>query len=386
MHLSAHATASGSEGIIGSPQRYESLLNSVNSSLGLSSSACARVSLAARAVAFARVCPPVHHPLRRLLLLHMRTPQLCTMHVTIRVRTRVVSAHGPRRSKRVKVGVSGPAEDLPPVLEVRWHSDNESLFGPQNKPKLMVSVSLGHSVVFQVRRASSDVPSSITLDHGDLLVMDGPAQPEYAHRTVSGLQGPRVNLTYRWVTRHATSCPLAGVVCCVLPSCVHGLAEPNSRWLGERENKWPSSWGLVLLLLILVSVLLIGTLINIRRGHRNSGQRPSCSVVCLSSRGRARDEASSIFLSLCLRCSHSEIRRFQWVGDGRKLMDLFGASFCQFLYLSSWLTLGFTIGRKHRHSCRRPVHPAVHPSRGRALWVGRRRWRLSRRCQSSKRR
>ena len=85
---------------------------------------------------------------------------------------------------------------------IRWHSDNESLFGPQNKLKLTVSLSLGHSVEFQVRRASCDVPSSITLDHGHLLVMDGFAQLEYAHRTVSGLQGPRVNLTYRWVTQH----------------------------------------------------------------------------------------------------------------------------------------------------------------------------------------
>ena len=33
------------------------------------------------------------------------------------------------------------------------HSDNESLFGPPNQPELIVSMSLGHSVVFQVRRA-----------------------------------------------------------------------------------------------------------------------------------------------------------------------------------------------------------------------------------------
>ena len=56
---------------------------------------------------------------------------------------------------------------------IPWHSDNESLFGPPNQPKLTVSMSLGHSVVFQVRRVPGDVPSSITLDHGDLLVMDG---------------------------------------------------------------------------------------------------------------------------------------------------------------------------------------------------------------------
>ena len=41
-------------------------------------------------------------------------------------------------------------------------------------------------------------------------------------------------------------------------------------------------------LLILVSVLVVGTLIHIRRGHRHSGQRPSCSTVHFPSRGRAR--------------------------------------------------------------------------------------------------
>ena len=74
-------------------------------------------------------------------------------------------------------------------------------------------------MVFQVRRVPGDVPSSITLDHGDLLVMDGSGQSEYAHRGVPRLRGPLVNLTYPWVTLHAASCPLAGVVGCVLPTC-----------------------------------------------------------------------------------------------------------------------------------------------------------------------
>ena len=124
----------------------------------------------------------------------------------------------------------------------------------------------GHSVVFQVRRVPGDVPSSITLDHGDLRVRDGSAQSEYAHRTMPGLQGPRVNLTYPWVTQHAASCPLAGVVGCVLPACAQGLVEPSSRWLGQGESIWSSSWGLVLLLLILVFALLVSTWIHIRRG------------------------------------------------------------------------------------------------------------------------
>ena len=139
-----------------------------------------------------------------------------------------------------------------------------------------------------LRRAPGDVPSSITLDHADLLVMDGSAQLEYAHRTVSGLQGPRVDLTYRWVTQHAASCPLAGVVGCVLPTCVQGLAEPDSRGLGIGENKWSSSWGWVLLLLILVSFLLVSTWTHIRRGHRHSCWRPSRPAVHLPFRGRAR--------------------------------------------------------------------------------------------------
>ena len=171
---------------------------------------------------------------------------------------------------------------------IRWHSDNEPLFGPQNLPKLIVSLSLGNSVEFMVRRrASGNFPSSIRLDHGDVLVMDGLAQSEYEHCTASELQGPRVNLTYRWVAQHTASCPLAGVVGCVLPTCAQGLAEPSSRWLG-RENKWTSSWGLVLLLFILVSVLLVGKLIYIRSGLRQCSQRQSCSVVHFPSRGRAR--------------------------------------------------------------------------------------------------
>ena len=148
-------------------------------------------------------------------------------------------------------------------------------------------MSSGHSVEFQVhRRASGQVPSSIPLDHGDVLVMG--CQPNRSMNidcTASGLQGPRVNVTFRWVTQHAASCPLAGVVGCVLPTCAQGVVEPGSRGLGMGENKWSSSWGLVLLVFILVSVLLFSTWIYIRREHRHSGQRPSRSAAYFSSRG-----------------------------------------------------------------------------------------------------
>ena len=34
---------------------------------------------------------------------------------------------------------------------IRWHSDNEPMFGPQNSPKLIVSLSVWNSVEFMVR-------------------------------------------------------------------------------------------------------------------------------------------------------------------------------------------------------------------------------------------
>ena len=171
---------------------------------------------------------------------------------------------------------------------VRWHSDNESLFGPRDSPKLIVSLSLGNPVEFKVRRVSDGVTSSITLDHGDVLVMDGSAQLEYLHCTMPGLQGPRVNLIYRWVAQHTASCPHAGVVGCLLPSCVQGLAEPGSRLWEKGENNWFFSWELAFLLFILMSVLLVSIWMNIRKECCNSGQRPSCSLVHFPSRGRAR--------------------------------------------------------------------------------------------------
>ena len=181
---------------------------------------------------------------------------------------------GQGRAPSCRPGVAG--RELPtgvnlnrnfgPSSCIRWHSDYEPLFGPQNSPKLIISLSLGNSVEFKVRRRSPGKgPSSIRLDHGDILVMDGLAQLEYEQCTASGLHRPRVGLTYRWVAQHTASCPLAGVVGCVLPTCAQGLVEPNSRWLGEGENKWSSSWGLVLFLLILVSFLMVSTGIFIKR-------------------------------------------------------------------------------------------------------------------------
>ena len=98
---------------------------------------------------------------------------------------------------------------------VGWHCDDEPLFGKCGDAKLIVSVSLGTFALFSWRRQScpSDEGSSCRLDHGDILVMDGQCQDEFLHRTDPGREQDRINITFRWVKQHASSCPLlkAGV-------------------------------------------------------------------------------------------------------------------------------------------------------------------------------
>ena len=98
----------------------------------------------------------------------------------------------------------------------------------------MVSMSLGHSALF-----TENTHSQVRLDHGDLLVLDGLTQFEYEHSTASELLGPRVNLTFRWITQHIKSCPLAGLIGGALPSDAQDLAEPHSRGGRSRNSKCP---------------------------------------------------------------------------------------------------------------------------------------------------
>ena len=112
---------------------------------------------------------------------------------------------------------------------VGWHCDDEPLFGKCGDAKLIVSVSLGNFALFRWRRqsCSSDEGRSCRLDHGDVLVMDGQCQGEFHHRTSPGREQERINITFRWVKHHVSSCPLlkAGVACC-LPTCAKGSSVP----------------------------------------------------------------------------------------------------------------------------------------------------------------
>ena len=108
------------------------------------------------------------------------------------------------------------------------HSDNEPLFGGGGDSKLIVSVSFGATATFRWARNSDRDGSSRwsqRLSHGDVLVMDGKAQDQFEHWTEAGVQGERINLTYRWIKRRDPGCVSAasGVLCC-LPSCVEGLS------------------------------------------------------------------------------------------------------------------------------------------------------------------
>ena len=121
---------------------------------------------------------------------------------------------------------------------IPWHCDNVRLFGSPGEPKVIVSMSLGHSVLFKLRRrASESTHSQIRLDHGDPLVMDGCTQFENEHSTASELSGPRVNLTFRWISQHIWSCPLAGLIGGAPHSDAQDLAEPHSCGGGSRKSK-----------------------------------------------------------------------------------------------------------------------------------------------------
>ena len=94
---------------------------------------------------------------------------------------------------------------------VRWHSDDEGLFGERRES----SGNLG--LVWIVKQA---LPGCTMVT---FLVMDGCCQDEYLHCTEPLQGGERVNITFRWIRNHVLRYPLAaGVVCC-LPTCAKGF-------------------------------------------------------------------------------------------------------------------------------------------------------------------
>eukprot|EP00930_Biecheleria_cincta_P039864 TRINITY_DN27362_c0_g1_i1.p1 TRINITY_DN27362_c0_g1~~TRINITY_DN27362_c0_g1_i1.p1 ORF type:complete len:700 (+),score=87.26 TRINITY_DN27362_c0_g1_i1:98-2197(+) len=93
---------------------------------------------------------------------------------------------------------------------VGWHADDEPLFAATRRDALIISLSLGASRRFEVHPIGS--PAEITkvvLADGDLCTMEGLMQRHYKHRVPieKDIDGPRVNLTWRWIVKHDSDCP-----------------------------------------------------------------------------------------------------------------------------------------------------------------------------------
>lgn len=98
---------------------------------------------------------------------------------------------------------------------VGWHSDDEALFATPNRQTLIVSLSLGATREFAIRRRNqAHTESHVTrlrVENGDLLVMYGLFQSRYQHTVPPTREATssRVNVTFRWVTNHEYGCPVS---------------------------------------------------------------------------------------------------------------------------------------------------------------------------------
>merc|ERR1719171_772285 len=99
-------------------------------------------------------------------------------------------------------------------MSVGWHADDEPLFQGKFSDCSIISLSLGAMRTFEIRvnhPEDGERPLIKTkLRSGDLLTMEGMLQKYYQHRIPKeAAQGPRINLTWRWIKKHASNCPLA---------------------------------------------------------------------------------------------------------------------------------------------------------------------------------
>ncbi len=82
-----------------------------------------------------------------------------------------------------------------------WHADDEPELGPT---PVIASLSLGATRRFRLRPRAGlpHPPFGLDLPHGSLLLMRGPTQQHWQHALPKTARpvGPRLNLTFRWVT------------------------------------------------------------------------------------------------------------------------------------------------------------------------------------------
>ena len=162
---------------------------------------------------------------------------------------------------------------------VVWHRDDEPLFGKCGDAKFIVSVSCGSSAVFRWRRQScpDDEGHFCWLGHGDILVMDGHCQDEFLHRTDPGREQERINVTFRWVKQHASSCLLlrTGVACSVLIMVNFGFGVFGAFWLLFRVSCAYGSAGFASLPVVYKTwVTLVCLLLDTPFGRRSVAASP----------------------------------------------------------------------------------------------------------------
>lgn len=98
-------------------------------------------------------------------------------------------------------------------MSVGWHSDDESLFQGKFRDVRILSLSLGVARRFELRAnwpGDGERPlRPLMLGNGDLCTMEGMTQKHFQHRVPkeNNVQGPRINLTWRWVLKHTPRCP-----------------------------------------------------------------------------------------------------------------------------------------------------------------------------------
>jgi len=81
-----------------------------------------------------------------------------------------------------------------------WHSDDEPELGPSPD---IASLSLGQARRFDLKHKSMQHQLNLTLQNGDLLLMQGPCQQYWEHRVPKQAQASsmRLNLTFRYIQK-----------------------------------------------------------------------------------------------------------------------------------------------------------------------------------------
>jgi len=96
---------------------------------------------------------------------------------------------------------------------VGWHSDDEALFQGKHSDCRIISLSLGARRKFELRlnwpQQGESPVTQIMLHGGDILTMEGMLQKHMQHRVgkEASAEGPRINLTWRWIKQHVSRCP-----------------------------------------------------------------------------------------------------------------------------------------------------------------------------------